>query len=889
MPISFYPILLEINRSKDTQWIALISYNNRCTLEKQISNIATISNTSTVIIYQLRSNGYFSDSDNQFYFTPPPILQQQPLSHHSIVPGLIDSREKPSSQNDSPYPSSLGKLNISRQNSPKDSNVVQQDNGDYKANMTVLYIPSLIIGSQYMTDLISAASLKLSANVTKISPQPSNDLRFLLEGAHPSSSISYSFQSVNDKDHLDTFQRENNETPLFPANRHVAGVRNRPPVIVGSSSTGGDQVDYYPYYAYNYVNNLNSDRNSDMNGLRDREIPYKPGNLSTYPYKQNSYHHHNNQNTSNTYVSRTSILFVSISFIVLMIISLAWLVFYYVQRFRYAHAKDQLAKRLNSAAKKALVKIPLRTVKTDDKATGPDSDACAVCIEGFKPNEIVRELKCGHYFHKICVDTWLLLQRSCPICKLDILEAYGLTIDKSRRSSKQCNNGSNHHNLLVSNQSNRSSTGISFQPSLPGLRLENLHQAYRSNPASNQLSSNNNSSYFYTSPTPLPSLSSPNNNNQTNDHMVSGVGGRNFLMRLLLYGNFWSANRRNNANNNGSRNTRNDRGNNRVITRRARAGADRASTANQNFGTNFVVSLAGSKPNTHPLNHVNDIAITLSTTFDLSPNIKRDKGHAHNDSQREIDNLDSSSISRYDTPNFSDSNGSEFGIDQVLALNAKATAGGKNSKKDRFFKRGFEFTRENNLLLPSYALRSPNCTHQRLVPQPLFLPSSITGNINRDTLPSENEELPLRPENITNDNKNSSTLSSLLTSSDAFVMLHHPSRRDGSNSEGEATPNEGAERKKDKTNPNVNDATGHVMNDIRIAKKVFFDDLTPQKSFAGIANDPHLDTNQIPKTSKNSPRAKTKRDYDDDIVNQNASSRKKRILVVASPFVPMPK
>ena len=31
---------------------------------------------------------------------------------------------------------------------------------------------------------------------------------------------------------------------------------------------------------------------------------------------------------------RTSVLFVSISFVILMIISLAWLIFYYVQRFR---------------------------------------------------------------------------------------------------------------------------------------------------------------------------------------------------------------------------------------------------------------------------------------------------------------------------------------------------------------------------------------------------------------------------------------------------------------------------------------------------------------------------------------------------------------------------
>lgn len=40
-------------------------------------------------------------------------------------------------------------------------------------------------------------------------------------------------------------------------------------------------------------------------------------------------------------VNPTSVLFVSVSFIVLMVISLAWLVFYYVQRFRYVHARDK--------------------------------------------------------------------------------------------------------------------------------------------------------------------------------------------------------------------------------------------------------------------------------------------------------------------------------------------------------------------------------------------------------------------------------------------------------------------------------------------------------------------------------------------------------------------
>jgi hypothetical protein len=49
------------------------------------------------------------------------------------------------------------------------------------------------------------------------------------------------------------------------------------------------------------------------------------------------------QTTYYNTINRTSMLFLSISFIVLMIITLAWLVFYYVQRSRYTYAKQRLS------------------------------------------------------------------------------------------------------------------------------------------------------------------------------------------------------------------------------------------------------------------------------------------------------------------------------------------------------------------------------------------------------------------------------------------------------------------------------------------------------------------------------------------------------------------
>uniref|UniRef100_A0A7M4F2T3 Ring finger protein 130 n=1 Tax=Crocodylus porosus TaxID=8502 RepID=A0A7M4F2T3_CROPO len=124
--------------------------------------------------------------------------------------------------------------------------------------------------------------------------------------------------------------------------------------------------------------------------------------------------------------SRGSLVFVSISFIVLMIISSAWLIFYFIQKIRYTSARDRNQRRLGDAAKKAIGKLATRTVKKGDKETDPDFDHCAVCIESYKQNDVVRILPCKHVFHKACVDPWLSEHCTCPMCKLNILKALGI-------------------------------------------------------------------------------------------------------------------------------------------------------------------------------------------------------------------------------------------------------------------------------------------------------------------------------------------------------------------------------------------------------------------------------------------------------------------------------
>lgn len=66
---------------------------------------------------------------------------------------------------------------------------------------------------------------------------------------------------------------------------------------------------------------------------------------------------------------RSSVLFVTISFIIVMVISMLWLVVYYYQRFRYLQTKENEQKMDTNKAKEALKKIPTRPIKTLSKVS----------------------------------------------------------------------------------------------------------------------------------------------------------------------------------------------------------------------------------------------------------------------------------------------------------------------------------------------------------------------------------------------------------------------------------------------------------------------------------------------------------------------------------------
>lgn len=78
-------------------------------------------------------------------------------------------------------------------------------------------------------------------------------------------------------------------------------------------------------------------------------------------------------------------------------------------------SKQDVVKKMSS--------LRTRTFQRLSYCEAVDSGPCAVCLEPFHNNQCLRVLPCAHEYHRDCVDPWLLLRPTCPLCKRSILGA----------------------------------------------------------------------------------------------------------------------------------------------------------------------------------------------------------------------------------------------------------------------------------------------------------------------------------------------------------------------------------------------------------------------------------------------------------------------------------
>ncbi|KAI9082742.1 hypothetical protein K1719_011068 [Acacia pycnantha] len=57
-----------------------------------------------------------------------------------------------------------------------------------------------------------------------------------------------------------------------------------------------------------------------------------------------------------------------------------------------------------------------------ERVLSEEDAECCICLSAYEDGVELRELPCGHHFHCACVDKWLYINATCPLCKYNVLK-----------------------------------------------------------------------------------------------------------------------------------------------------------------------------------------------------------------------------------------------------------------------------------------------------------------------------------------------------------------------------------------------------------------------------------------------------------------------------------
>lgn len=60
------------------------------------------------------------------------------------------------------------------------------------------------------------------------------------------------------------------------------------------------------------------------------------------------------------------------------------------------------------------------TLKIQTMIMKRSKKTCAICMEGFEEEQIIKKLYCSHIFHRKCLKEWMKRNKVCPLCRSDL-------------------------------------------------------------------------------------------------------------------------------------------------------------------------------------------------------------------------------------------------------------------------------------------------------------------------------------------------------------------------------------------------------------------------------------------------------------------------------------
>jgi len=60
---------------------------------------------------------------------------------------------------------------------------------------------------------------------------------------------------------------------------------------------------------------------------------------------------------------------------------------------------------------------------SSERVLSAEDAECCICLSTYDDGVELRELPCSHHFHCTCIDKWLRINATCPLCKYNIIKS----------------------------------------------------------------------------------------------------------------------------------------------------------------------------------------------------------------------------------------------------------------------------------------------------------------------------------------------------------------------------------------------------------------------------------------------------------------------------------
>ncbi|KAG8059906.1 hypothetical protein GUJ93_ZPchr0002g25111 [Zizania palustris] len=91
-----------------------------------------------------------------------------------------------------------------------------------------------------------------------------------------------------------------------------------------------------------------------------------------------------------------------------------------IPRYKFQRMDNPEKQSANMTGSSGGIMIECGTNQPIEKSLASEDAECCICLSAYDDGAELRELPRGHHFHCVCIDKWLHINATCPLCKFNI-------------------------------------------------------------------------------------------------------------------------------------------------------------------------------------------------------------------------------------------------------------------------------------------------------------------------------------------------------------------------------------------------------------------------------------------------------------------------------------